>query len=384
MASPAYRMDVDERADSGSPFVCAPDSPLRDVQRTCAQVAVRDATVLLTGETGTGKEIAARFIHAASARARRPFVPVNCAAIPENLLESELFGQHRGGFPGALAGRKGRVAMAEGGTLFLDEIGELSLPLQAKLLRLLQERSYEPVGGPETVAADFRLIAATHRDLAQEVREGRFRADLYFRLYVCPIRLPALRERADDVPVLFGYFWDRRPDRRPVDAGVMDRLRGYSWPGNVRELENLVERLSACSEGATVTAQDLPSDFGDFSALEPAASSRVGARPETPHGGDGGESDVHALLTAEDRAVLEFPGRAGRLPPLPVGGAAPSAERPGSFDVRLPIDLPAMLRTLENAYIDSALLETGNNKKEAAKLLGMGRTTLVEKLRRRR
>src|SRR5450432_576071 len=239
-------------------LVHGPQSPLIDTKRTCARVAASDATVLLTGETGTGKEIFARFIHNQSPRAARSFVPVNCGAIPETLLESELFGYVKGAFTGAASSRKGRVAMAEGGTLFLDEIGELPLSLQVKLLRLLQERSYEPIGSSESVSANFRLITATNRDLADEVRAGRFRSDLYYRLHVCPVRLPALRERRGDIAPLFRFFWARRGETRPVEAAVMDCLSAYAWMGNVRELENLVERVSVCAEGDVIRLSDLP------------------------------------------------------------------------------------------------------------------------------
>jgi sigma-54 specific flagellar transcriptional regulator A len=171
-------------------IVCASDSPIVDVVRACTRIANSDATVLLTGETGTGKEVFARMVHAHSVRSKHPFVPVNCAAIPDALLESELFGYVRGAFTGAVASRRGRVAMAEGGTLFLDEVGDLPLPLQVKLLRLLQNHSFEPVGSSESVSGDFRLVTATNRDLGEDVRAGRFRRDLYYRLHVCPLVLP--------------------------------------------------------------------------------------------------------------------------------------------------------------------------------------------------
>ena len=244
-------------------LVCAPQSPLVDVRRTCLRVAASSATVLLTGETGTGKEVFARLIHAHSPRTKRPFVPVNCAAIPELLLESELFGYVKGAFTGAVYPRKGRVALAEGGTLFLDEIGELPLSLQVKLLRLLQARTYEPVGSSESVAADFRLIAATNRDLLAEVRAGRFRQDLYYRLNVCPIHLPPLRQRPGDVAALFEHFWRDHGEHRAIEPTVFERLQRYDWPGNVRELENLVERVSVIAEGTVIRVTDLPPPLSD-------------------------------------------------------------------------------------------------------------------------
>src|SRR5262245_30960064 len=233
-------------------LVHAQVSPIADIKRTLLRIAASDATVLLTGETGTGKEVFARLVHASSPRGARQFVPVNCGAIPDALLESELFGYLRGAFTGAVASRRGRVGLAEGGTLFLDEVGELPLGLQVKLLRLLQEKTYEPVGSSESVVANFRLIAATNRDLLEEVKAGRFRRDLYYRLHVCPVRLPPLRERPQDIPQLFSYFWRRRNETRPVAPEVLRTLAAYSWPGNVRELENLVERLSVCAEGNAI------------------------------------------------------------------------------------------------------------------------------------
>jgi sigma-54 specific flagellar transcriptional regulator A len=326
-------------------------SPLAEAERTCLRIAPTDATVLLTGETGTGKEVFARLVHTHSSRAARSFVPVDCAAIPEMLLESELFGYVRGAFTGAVATRRGRVALAEGGTLFLDEIGELPLSLQVKLLRLLQERAYEPVGSASPVHVNFRLVAATNRNLEDEVRAGRFRRDLYYRLHVCPVHLPPLRERRQDILALFEHFWRSRGERRPVSSHVIRQLQAYPWPGNVRELENVVERISVCSESPVIDAADLP----------PAITGTLPACPDEGHG-------VIPLADLTDAATDV----------IPLGPATPANEQ-----LELPVDLPRMLRELEDAYIGKALQTTGGNKKEAARLLGMGRTTLVEKLRRR-
>ncbi len=393
--------------------VHGPHSPLIDTKRTCARVAVSDATVLLTGETGTGKEVFARFIHAQSPRAARAFVPVNCGAIPETLLESELFGYVRGAFTGAASSRKGRVAMAEGGTLFLDEIGELPLSLQVKLLRLLQERSYEPIGSSESVSANFRLLAATNRDLADEVRAGRFRSDLYYRLHVCPVRLPSLRERRGDIGHLFQYFWARRGETRPVEAAVMQCLSAYSWMGNVRELENLVERVSVCAEGDVIRMSDLP--LGIRAPHLEGLESRGLNLPPPPAvadvplleitatlGGTGAESEsgwpaellapswdspppsnpeLPSIASLDSLAEMAAQARqAVRQAEPPPGEGTGNTPTP---ILQFPVDLPTMLRELENRYINAALMQTGSNKKEAAKLLGMGRTTLVEKLRRR-
>jgi len=365
----------------GTRLIHAPDSPLVELIRTCRRIAQSDATVLLTGETGTGKEVFARFVHEQSARAGKALVPVNCGAIPEALLESELFGHVRGAFTGAVAARRGRVAAAHGGTLFLDEIGELPLSLQVKLLRVLQERTYEPVGSTESVPADFRLVAATNRDLAAEVAAGRFRRDLYYRLLVCPVEVPPLRARGSDVVRLFQHFWSVRGETRPVDPAVLDALRGYDWPGNVRELENLVERVAVCAEGSSIRLADLPAC--------------VRAR----------RANGTTLAVVTPVPELEvFDPASGPLPtPAPLAGEAPAAvapfepeepprfrlaeDPPVSIEPALadgrPVDLPRILRRLEEAYIDAALSRTGGNKKAAADLLGLQRTTLVEKLRRR-
>jgi sigma-54 dependent transcriptional regulator, flagellar regulatory protein len=358
-------------------LVHSPTSPLVDIRRACLRIAPSEATVLLTGETGTGKEVFARMIHAQSARARRAYVPVNCGAIPEALLESELFGYVRGAFTGAVSPRRGRVACAEGGTLFLDEVGELSLALQVKLLRLLQERVYEPVGSSESVHADFRLIAATNRNLAQEVRAGRFRSDLYYRLHVCPVELPPVRERPGDVRPLFEHFWSQRGEKRVVAPEVMRCLEAYAWPGNVRELENLVERLSVCTEGTSIRVSDLPPAVRN----EPSPVRLVDLERELLVG-DLAASEPPLALEEPESAPLRID--TGSLESL-MHEITQVAPEPVTVDASLPlpIDLPTLLRSLETAYIDKALAQTGGNRKEASKLLGMGRTTLVEKLRRR-
>jgi sigma-54 specific flagellar transcriptional regulator A len=387
-------------------LVCNLDSPLIELRRTCVRVAASPATVLFTGETGTGKEVFARLIHAHSPRVKRQFVPVNCGAIPEALLESELFGYVKGAFTGANTPRRGRVALAEGGTLFLDEIGELPLALQVKLLRLLQQKTYEPVGSSESVTADFRLVAATNRDLLAEVRAGRFRQDLFYRLNVCPVHLPPLRVRRPDVVALFMHFWRTRGETRPVETGVLRRLEAYDWPGNVRELENLVERLSVIAEGSVIRESDLPVPLGDpeqssasmqaaiaelvsFSNLPSAISSVVASvvaatpltPPPAPPAAPIEAAKPAAAVVAEDNEAsgvhllsVPAPEQARDLAAVITAGNSVQA---------LPVNLPVLLRELEEAYIAKALAQSGGNKKEAARLLGMGRTTLVEKLRRR-
>jgi sigma-54 specific flagellar transcriptional regulator A len=359
----------------GTRIVHGPASPLGDLVKTCRRIAGSDATVLLTGETGTGKEVFARTIHEHSARAGRALVPVNCGAIPEALLESELFGHVRGAFTGATASRRGRIAAAEGGTLFLDEVGELPLSLQVKLLRVLQERSYEPVGATEPVPADFRLIAATNRDLAAEVAAGRFRRDLYYRLLVCPVEVPPLRDRAGDAVLLFQHFWAARGERRPLEPALLEALQAYEWPGNVRELENLVERLAVCAEGSVVRATDLPS------AIRARRAAAVGLQvvpPVEPCPVPLGE----AREAPQPDAVPPAPPPEEPPPRFRIADEAPVTMDPALMEGR-PVDLPQLLRRLEEAYIDAALLRTGGNKKAAADLLGLQRTTLVEKLRRR-
>ena len=338
--------------------VHAPGSPLGAAIETCTRVAASDATVLLTGETGTGKEVFARLVHENSARRRGHFVAVNCGAIPEALFEAELFGHARGAFTGAAAARKGRVALAEGGTLFLDEIGELPLAMQVKLLRLLQERTYEPVGDSTSVHADVRLVAATNCDLEADVAAGRFRKDLYYRLFVCPVHLPALRERGMDVPALFEHFWRARGERRPIDPSVLEALSKHRWPGNVRELENVVERLAVCATGETIELRDLPPFYltSTGTPSTPAASA-----PRAEPGITDSEREALFMSTAridEESMLLDLP----RV---------------------FPLSLPNLLRTLEEQYIDRALEATSGNRQAAATLLGLQRTTLVEKLRRR-
>ncbi len=232
---------------------------IEELIRKLELVARAKSTVLITGETGTGKELAARAIHARSAQRERPLIKVSCAAIPETLIESELFGHVKGAFTGAVANRRGRFALADGGSIFLDEIGTLSAPVQAKLLRVLQEREFEPVGSERTQSVDLRVIAATNRDLRAMVSEGRFLEDLYYRLSVIPIALPPLRERREDIPLLVEHFLRKHAQRLgrrvdEVEADVLGRLSAYDWPGNVRELENTIERAVVLATGSVIDA----------------------------------------------------------------------------------------------------------------------------------
>jgi DNA-binding NtrC family response regulator len=269
------RQELGGRYESGGLVGGSP--AFQRIVRAVGEVAEQRTTVLITGESGTGKEIVARAIHANSPRRGRPFVAVNCAAIPEALLESEFFGHIKGSFTGALANRVGRFAQAEGGTLFLDEVGDMPLALQAKILRVLQERSYEPVGATTPRATDVRIIAATNRDLNARVAEGTFREDLYYRLAVFPIHLPPLRERAEDIPLFLDRFVEqlaptlgKRGIRFSADA--VARLAGYRWPGNIRELQNCVERSLISAHGAVIEADDLPSYISTAPAAPPATA----------------------------------------------------------------------------------------------------------------
>jgi len=284
------------------------------------------------GESGTGKELIAKAIHSLSGRTGK-LVPVNCGAIPEDILESELFGHEKGAFTGAISSRIGRFQLADNGTIFLDEIGEMSPKLQVKLLRVLQERKVDPVGSTRSTDVDVRVIAATNKDLAEEVKAGRFREDLYYRLQVVPITLPPLRERSGDVELLARHFLARqaaelsRPELSFSDE-ALQLLSSYQWPGNIRELENFVERTAILCESDDIQATELP----------------------------------------------EYLQKGTRMPALP------------SFDSHLPtagVDFNALVDDYENKLISTALSQTGGNKKAAAKLLGLNRTTLVEKIKKK-
>jgi two-component system response regulator AtoC len=254
---------------------------MREVYRLLEKAAAVDATVLLTGETGTGKELAARAIHYQSARRERRFVPVNCGALPGELVESELFGHARGAFTGAAAAKAGLFEEAQGGTIFLDEVAELPLPAQVKLNRALQEKEIRRVGDTTPLKVDVRVIAATHRELREEVRAGRFRDDLFYRLNVLAIRLPPLRERLEDVPLLAAHFLEKharalRRDLRAIDPEALRRLLGHGWPGNVRELENTVERAVAMCGGDTIRVEDLPPDVAASTPAAPGLAALAG------------------------------------------------------------------------------------------------------------
>jgi formate hydrogenlyase transcriptional activator len=295
--------------------ILAHSAELKRVLDTVEQVAATDATVLVTGETGTGKELIARAIHRRSPRARGPLVKVNCAAIPPTLLASELFGHERGAFSGAVERRKGRFEQAHGGTLFLDEIGELPQEMQVLLLRVLQEREFERLGGTQTLQVDVRLVAATNRDLAEDVRAGRFRSDLYYRLNVFPVHVPPLRERAEDVPPLVAHFAEKYGERfgrkiSRIDRNTMDALQAHRWPGNVRELENTIERAVILSRNGTLSidAGMLQGAAAETVAEDPASSeerSAIEAALKDSHGKVSGETGA-AKKVGVPASTLEF------------------------------------------------------------------------------
>jgi two-component system, NtrC family, response regulator HydG len=296
---------------------------MQEMFATISMVAPTDATVLITGESGTGKELVANALHQNSPRCNAPFIKLNCAALNENLLESELFGHEAGAFTGAAGRRKGRFELADKGTLFLDEIGDMSLPTQAKILRVLQEGEFERLGGGETIKVDVRLLAATHKNLLTMIEEGSFRQDLYFRLSVVPVNLPALRERAVDIPELTTHFLRRfseknRKDIKGIHPEALNLLMQYDWPGNIRELENTVERAVILCLGEQITPQDLP-----------------------PH------------LLSEDVRIMK----------------------------KTQVDEGFTLRDMEREVIRTTLAKTGNNKSLTAKKLGVSRQTLLNKIK---
>jgi transcriptional regulator with PAS, ATPase and Fis domain len=313
-----------------APNMIGQDPTLMKVFETIEKVCDTDCNVLVTGESGTGKELVARAIHVSSPRAEKPFVALNCAAIPKELMESEIFGHVKGAFTGALERRDGRFAVADGGTLFLDEIGEMDLDLQGKFLRVIQEKEITPVGETKSRKVDVRLVAATNRDLNQQCKDGKFREDLFYRLNVIPINLPALKERIADVPMLCRYFLQRsnKRHRRMVD-GISDDaqevLNGHAWPGNVREMENLIERLVILKKEGLIDLSDLPPELSN--------------------------SPADQLLSQNV---------------FPVDG----------------VNLKETLEQIEVKLIKQALSRSGGNKAKAAQLLQLKRTTLVERLKK--
>jgi sigma-54 dependent transcriptional regulator, flagellar regulatory protein len=355
------------------------------IRHLIERVASSAATVLITGESGTGKELVARALHDQSDRSGGNFVPINCAAIPKDLLESELFGHRKGAFTGAMADRIGRFELAHGGTIFLDEIGDLSLDMQVKLLRVLQERTVDPVGGLKSVAVDVRVVAATHRDLEAEIEAGRFREDLYYRLNVLPLNTPALRQRAQDVPALLTHFAEHfvGKGQTPITftADFIEALKDYSWPGNVRELSNLVDRFNTLFSGQLLGLASVPS-----SLLPKGLRAIQAERVSTPIVDS---LEIVAPLNMKDayhsaNADVMNPF-ANPAPPL-----AMDLHNEVEDIIMLAQGLPSLppeglslkdrLADIERDLIVQALARTDGNVSQTARLLNLQRTTLIEKL----
>ncbi len=326
---------------------------MQETRKLIEQVADSDASVLILGESGTGKEVAARNLHYLSDRAEKAFVPINCGAIPAELLESELFGHEKGAFTGALTSRKGRFELAEGGTIFLDEIGDMPMPMQVKLLRVLQERTFERVGSSKSINADVRIIAATHRNLETEVKENRFREDLFYRLNVFPIEMPSLRQRVEDIPLLVNELIARlENDKRGsvrLSPNALQSLMKCEWPGNVRELSNLMERLCILFPYGVVDIKDLPSNYQHDEGLSCYPTPELAERRQSA-----------------EELQLSVIDNDGPIAALPENG----------------VNLKEFVKKLEISYIEQALSEEDWVVARAAKRLGMRRTTLVEKMRK--
>ena len=371
--------------------------PTLSLKRLIESVAHSDATVLIIGESGTGKELVAKSLHDCSPRAEKNLVPVNCGAIPRELIESELFGHKRGSFTGAVADRVGRFELAHGGTLFLDEIGDLALDMQVKLLRAIQERVVEPVGGGKPIKVDVRVVAATHKDLEQEVEAGRFREDLYYRLNVLPLTTPPLRERREDIPALMRHFSKLHASRGlpPIEPtpALIEALMGYQWPGNIRELSNLMARFSALFAGRKVCLGDIPREMlpkglrnapgvQDISlprSAPAATAAPAAARSAAVAAAD--EQDALLDITASAETIVASTAR-----PLVAPGDYNPVEDLISLAQGTPlvvldgVPLKKRLTDIERALIEQALEQADGNVSKTARLLSVQRTTLIEKI----
>ena len=350
-----------------------------------ARVASSMATALITGESGTGKELVARALHDQSDRSQANFVPINCAAIPTGLVESELFGHRKGSFTGAMTDRVGRFELAHGGTIFLDEIGDLSLDMQVKLLRVLQERKVDPVGGTKSVPVDVRVVAATHRDLEHEITAGRFREDLYYRLNVLPLNTPALRPRSQDVPVLLTHFASHfaQKGQTPItfSPDFMGALQDYGWPGNVRELSNLVDRFSTLFSGQQLKLNTVPPSLLP-KGLQFIQAERMASMPP-------GDADLPVVGSAD---MDHHSANADVMNPFanPTPDQALDNHNEVEHIIMLAQGLPSLppeglslkdrLADIERDLIVQALQRTDGNVSQTARLLNLQRTTLIEKL----
>ena len=371
-----------QKARNVPSFVGESDA-IKAIRNLLPVVAASNSTVLITGESGTGKEIVARSLHELSPRCGANFVPINCAAIPKDLIESELFGHKKGAFTGAVTDRVGRFELAHNGSIFLDEIGDLPLELQVKLLRVLQERVVDPVGGTRPVAVDVRVIAATHRDLEAEIAAGRFREDLYYRLNVLPLNTPPLRERSEDVPTLLTFFAKHHAaaGEAPISfaSDFMEALKSYSWPGNVRELSNLIDRFSTLFAGQKLELRNfasslLPKGLAALKAvsdqnpslpLEFEESAVLLGNQDNPHAGgifEEAEEDEPPLQNEVEHMTFLSEG----LPVLPPEG----------------LSLKHRLAEIERDLIAQALSRTKGNVSQTARILNVQRTTLIEKIQK--
>ena len=372
--------------------------PMQHVRSMMSQVADRDVSVLITGESGTGKEVVARNLHESSSRKGMPFVPVNCGAIPADLLESELFGHEKGAFTGAVSTRVGRFEMAHGGTLFLDEIGDMPLPMQVKLLRILQERCFERVGGNKTLNVDVRIIAATHKDLENMIDEGSFREDLYYRLNVFPLEMPALRDRAEDLPLLLNELIARMDanglGKIKLDSVAIESITRHDWPGNVRELANLVERLAIMYPDSIVGFHELPAKFQHIDEAELPSYLKYQEQQSQVQPFQGEQHAlkqqiVETLNQPSDELSQDEPDDHSWLldteqqpQNISLATVSPASEQPLAGLPLEGIDLKGYLTELERGLIEQALLEADNVVARAAERLQIRRTTLVEKMRK--
>lgn len=388
------------------PEIIGRSSLMLNILETISKVAkASKSSVLILGESGTGKELVASAIHRLSSRASRPFIPINCSAIPEPLLEAELFGHEKGAFTGADKRREGIFASANGGTIFLDEIGDMPTRLQAKLLRVLQEKKFSPVGSNKLETTNVRIIAATNVDLESAVEKGSFRLDLYYRLNVLPIDLPPLRQRGEDVSRLLDHFLvkanidHQKSQHCYLASEVYEVLKRYSWPGNIRQLQNLIDRLVIIKDGGKISIEDLPKEYIHANAaasldeqqpeLRFVSSSTDGKkRLEAPlKNNDHNHQNAFNFTFAEDDTPA-VKNDASSVWHLPIGGSEGSQDFFAVLSqIRLPdsgLDLPKVIESLENQLIVQALDMTSNNKNQAARLLGMNRTTLVERIKKRK
>jgi two-component system, NtrC family, response regulator AtoC len=351
--------------------------PMLEIYKLIGKVAGSDATVLVTGESGTGKELVAEAIHKASARNPHPLVKVSCAALPETLLETELFGHEKGSFTGAMTMRKGRFEMADKGTIFLDEIGEMTLGTQTKLLRILQEHEFERFGSNTPIKVDIRVIAASNRDLAEEVDRGRFREDLYYRLNVIHVEMPPLRDRKEDIPALVEHFLTKyrwSPDAIPTTITVeaLERLVAYDWPGNVRELENAVERAVVLSRGQPITIDHLP-----FGSVKAPRGGRRGSRRADADGVDGADgAEAEATAAGKSNGAARDAGDVSA-----VGPGGENGELTGIAEESESGPFKRRVAALERRLILDALERAGGNRTRAAEELGIYRRLLYAKMR---